>query len=237
MDLLPKIDEVEKVEDLSKEPEIVVIDEDLSKVVDYDAPLDKIFINKPTNGKKVKISGNKKRVVVEKPNIIGGLPEGFAGHEPEEKPVKKKKVLTEKQKAHLDKIRVLAYQKRLDNIEKKKQKKESLEEKKEPEPQPQEEAEMKPDKKTIQEQKYLDRMEARRKKIEQRIIEEELQEELNLKELERQKQENEYFEKFVKNMDKYNYIKKKTQIHEPAQEIPEIINKKNDNPYKDIFNW
>lgn len=236
MNLLPTIDEVEEKQDLTKEPEVVVIDEDLSKVVDYDAPLDRIFVEKPTNGKKISISSNKKRVVIDPPPVItGGLPPGFAGHEPEvEKPVKKKRVQSEKQKAHLERIRILAYEKRMEN-KKKKEKIEiqSEEEKKEPEPV----AEVKPDKKTIQEQKYLDRMEKRRLKVEQRIIEEEKEEELKLLELDRQKQENEYFEKFVKNMDKYNYLKQKNEPKQESKPVPKILNTQNNNPYKNIFDW
>ena len=122
----------------------------------------------------------------------------------------------------------------MENKKKKENNDIQIEEKKE---EPVVELEVKPDKKTIQEQKYLDRMEKRRLKVEQRIIEEEKDEELKLLELDRQKQENEYFEKFVKNMDKYNYLKQKDEPKQESKPVPKILNTQNNNPYKNIFDW
>lgn len=265
MNKLPEITEDENIgENLDEETEMVVIQEDLSEPLDYDAPLDRIFMDKPTNGKKVTVSNNKRRIKVDKVDIPLGLPPGFSGHKKEDfipmelthgvKKPKAKKPITEKQKAHLDKIRKLALEKRRSNAREKKglgkevkEVKEILpkEEEKVQEEEPilekvEEVIDYKKEKELLQNQKYLERLEARRRKIELRIIKEEEEEEARFKQEERDRVENEYFNKFVKNMDKYNYIKKTQQ----AQEVEKKVNKKipdiletNDNPFKNIFEW
>lgn len=122
MDFLPVLDIQEDL-DLLEEEEIDIIQEDLSLPVMESKPVD-IFIGKPTNGKKVSRPTNKKVVKISIPIEEDTIEEDLQNDEPvvsatltgdavsasgtSEVKVKKKRPITEKQKAHLVKIRAKA---------------------------------------------------------------------------------------------------------------------------------
>ena len=114
MENFPQLDIQQDLDNLNSDNEdtSVVISEDLSAPLDTNAPMDRIFIGKPTNGKKISRPTNKKKIIIPKEELpqeieVSDLPEGFAGHVKKEK-----KPLSEKQKAHLTRIRKLAAEKK-----------------------------------------------------------------------------------------------------------------------------
>jgi len=111
MENFPQLDIQDDLDNLNSDNEdmSVVISEDLTPL-EVNAPMDRIFMGKPTNGKKVSKPTNKKKVVIQKEQIPQDIE---ISEEDESKPLKKvKKPLSEKQKAHLARIRKLAAEKK-----------------------------------------------------------------------------------------------------------------------------
>tara|TARA_R110002072_G_scaffold41120_2_gene115949 strand:- start:8711 stop:9484 length:774 start_codon:yes stop_codon:yes gene_type:complete len=124
MEFLPNLDIEEDLANLANsddecEPVMDVVKEDLSMSIKEPSPMD-IFKGKPTNGVKVGKPVNKKRVkIVDPEKAIKAQQEPMETIEEEiEEPVKPEKVkkakkpLSDKQKAHLDRIRKLALEKK-----------------------------------------------------------------------------------------------------------------------------
>tara|TARA_R110002153_G_scaffold219844_1_gene372348 strand:+ start:537 stop:1283 length:747 start_codon:yes stop_codon:yes gene_type:complete len=116
MEFLPNLEIQEDLSNLDSDNEeelgrFDVIQEDLSGPLTEPSPMD-IFTGKPTNGVKIGKPTNKKRVVIKDPKEeiesqqLSDIEECV--EEPAPTPKKVKKPLSEKQKAHLDRIRKLA---------------------------------------------------------------------------------------------------------------------------------
>lgn len=112
MECLPDLDIQGDLDNLEAEGELEVVDiEDLTvpKEETYVKPPEDIFVGKPTNGKPKQLV---KRSIVTQERQLDDVPE-------EEIPVKTKKPISEKQKAHLERIRIKAAEtKRLKAMEK-----------------------------------------------------------------------------------------------------------------------
>lgn len=242
MENFPQLDIQEDLailEDMD-EPVINIIEQDLSMEQVEDKPMD-IFIGKPTNNNKVSRPTNKKQVKIKNPKkemeILNTIDE-------EEPPLKKiKKPLSEKQKAHLERIRAKALIKRK---EKAQMKKEALEKVNE------EYAAKKTYKKrTIKTNPILPEETKEIKKPNNLSDEENANRQLKQKP---KKTDDESFIDFMENMGKFqNYmvdfnntkkIKKKPilpvrqeKIKVLPNPVPEILKQKSDNPYDSIFQW
>jgi len=136
MDKLPTLDietDLQNLQDTDEETEIIV--EDLSCASNYSADITKpsdIFMGKPTNEnykKRNTITSNKERKVVLKKDIE--IPDDFKEVSEDEisaqEVVAPKKKLSEKQKAHLERIRIKARDAKLEKARLKKEIKEKVE--------------------------------------------------------------------------------------------------------------
>lgn len=125
MEFLPNLEIQEDLENLESDDEVSldVTCEDLSMPIKEPSPMD-IFKGKPTNGQKIGKPTNKKRVMIADPKEsieAQSLPVIEEEEEPR-KPIKKqKKPLSEKQKAHLDRIRKLALEKKREKAQMRKE--------------------------------------------------------------------------------------------------------------------
>ena len=127
MEFLPNLEIQEDLENLESDEEVVdVVCEDLSMPIKEPSPMD-IFKGKPTNGQKIGKPTNKKRVIIPDPteSIEAQSMPVIEEEEEEEvvsKPIKKqKKPLSAKQKAHLDRIRKLALEKKREKAQMRKE--------------------------------------------------------------------------------------------------------------------
>lgn len=136
MEFLPDLDIQEDLELLAAEDnqDVSIAVQDLSKDVGKTAPRD-IFVGKPTNGSKPQPQTQVKRVV--KKGTVGMVVEDLDGDTVEERvenevievlnTKKAKKPLSEKQKAHLERIRIKALEAKREKARLKKEVKERVE--------------------------------------------------------------------------------------------------------------
>jgi hypothetical protein len=242
MDKLPQLEIEADLNNLESDTEenVSIVVEDLTGDVLPKTEPDQIFMNKPTNGK-VKMPTNKNisKKVVPKKEVeipVTEVTEVVEGDE-EEKP--KKKQLSEKQRAHLEKIRAKALEAKREKMRLKKEVKERVEvevkktrqrRKKEVEPQKEELSE----------------------DFKQRLkvpSDEEIQ-------MKKKKEEEMSFINFMSNMEKYQYMRhsweQEKQARQPKpkppptpkqerkpapQKLPETVKPKPLNPYEELFKW
>ncbi len=254
MEFLPKLDIEEDLailEDMDEQV-INVTETDLSVDQVEDKPMD-IFIGKPTNNNKVSRPSNKKQVKIKEPKqTIKALNDIDEEDAVELKPLKKvKKPLSEKQKAHLERIRVKALEKKKEKAAMRKAALQKVNEEYE-------------SKKTYKKRTI---------KTNPKIIKEEIehsqpnnltpeQNEIKKQNKPKPKTEDESFIDFMSNMGKYQqymteYNKKQEALKPkpkpkpiikkpvvnpdvkvlPPTLIPKILKQEPDNPYDSIFKW
>ena len=245
MEFLPNLDIEEDISNLMDDEDLMIdiTQEDLSAPIPELKPLDDIFVGKPTNGVTVFKPTNKKKIQIEKPDkLIEAL-------QNTETLKNTKKPLSEKQKAHLIRIRKLAMEKKQ---EKAILKKEALE---------------KINEEYISKKNYKKRtikINDEIPEIKNKIVREpnNLSEEDNNIKQNKKKQplnDEQSFCVFMENMGKYqnymnNYkikmeekqkienpkinIKKAEPIHQPQPKpIPQVLKNQEKDIYAGIFNW
>ncbi len=233
MDKLPELSIVEDLATIEgdEDEQLNIVVEDLSTPMELAEPSD-IFIGKPTNGN-VKMPTNKdvrrKKTVTKKEVTI---PDEIS--EVEEEVIKpKKKPLSEKQKAHLERIRVKALEAKKEKARMKKEVKERVE------------VEVKQKR---QRKKAQPKEETLSEDFKQRLkvpSEEEVAQK-------KMKDDEMSFMNFMSNMEKYQKIrydyesKKQPKPQPPKQKptpkpvnrvVPETIKPRDINPYESIFQW
>lgn len=236
MDKLPELSIVEDLATIEAEDDepLNIVVEDLSQPLEP-ADASDIFIGKPTNGN-VKMPTNKsvkRSKTVTKKEVE--IPDDLVDTEVEEEIIKpKKKPLSEKQKAHLERIRVKALEAKKEKARLKKEIKEKVE---------------------------VEVKQTRQRKKKEPVKEElsqDFKKRLNVpsdEEILKKKQETEQmsFINFMSNMEKYQKIrydyeskkaqpkpqppKPKPQPKPQNNKIPETIKPQQVNPYDSIFQW
>jgi hypothetical protein len=253
MEFLPKLDIEEDLailEDMD-EPVINVTETDLSVDQVEDKPMD-IFVGKPTNNNKVSRPSNKKQVKIKEPKqTIKALTDIEEEEEVEVKPLKKvKKPLSEKQKAHLERIRVKALEKKKEKAAMRKAALQKVNEDYEAK-KTYKKRTIKPNPKIIKED--IEHSQPNNLTPEQNTIKKQQQQT-------KPKSEDDSFIDFMSNMGKYQhymteYNKKQAVKTKPKPAlrpvvnpdvkivkstptpIPKILKQQPDNPYDSIFKW